>query len=644
MRRMPNRRSTGGWTALRRRRLSRRALLGASARAGVGAAGLALIGCADDDPPQEAPPQPSQQQTAQQATQQAAQDVVQQEQAEQQTQQEQQAQQEESRGPGPHRGGIVRAWLAVEQIDSWDPHRSRRRQAQAVQSLMYQRIVRPTSAASGELEADLCALPEQPDANTFVFSLQQSAAFWDAPPTNGRRTSAHDIVWNIIRQREALDADGAPDPSFFRSAAYARTDALEASDDQTLRLTTAEPDAAYLASVHAAPFAWITSPEAPELYGDDWRDDPSDFLRNSGTGPYLPHTGSGFELNLARSETWPDASSAWADGIVLGSGGNDAIVSLYQAGAIDLADFPLSNRVVEALREESPEHSTYERPYDSAVELITPIEVGGDGPLADPRIVRAVALAVDRQALLQRLYGGLGAIEGVWPRFFEGWALSDDELYGRPGFPARRELDAAQAASLAASAGASEPIPLVVVDLFEGFFPGAGEAVRSMIADATALDVTLEVRPFADAVDQLRSGERFCLLGWGAAPEQPDPTDEWRRTLHSDGAERWSGGANPELDALIDQLGSVETADRQAVARDVQELLLSGEAVQWRVPLVRGTQLGVHQPWFAPGEGLFEYAWWMQQLAASSVDDRNEGYPVDRALPELEDAGAAGSE
>ena len=37
------------WTALRQRKISRRTMLGASAKAGVGAAGLALVGCGGDD-------------------------------------------------------------------------------------------------------------------------------------------------------------------------------------------------------------------------------------------------------------------------------------------------------------------------------------------------------------------------------------------------------------------------------------------------------------------------------------------------------------------------------------------------------------------------------------------------------------------
>ncbi len=39
------------WETLRQRKISRRTMLGASAKAGVGAAGLALVGCGDDDEP-----------------------------------------------------------------------------------------------------------------------------------------------------------------------------------------------------------------------------------------------------------------------------------------------------------------------------------------------------------------------------------------------------------------------------------------------------------------------------------------------------------------------------------------------------------------------------------------------------------------
>ena len=63
------------WNTLRRRKISRRTMLGASAKAGVGAAGLALVGCGgdDDDDDEAVAEAPADEQAAEQADEQAAQ-------------------------------------------------------------------------------------------------------------------------------------------------------------------------------------------------------------------------------------------------------------------------------------------------------------------------------------------------------------------------------------------------------------------------------------------------------------------------------------------------------------------------------------------------------------------------------------------
>ena len=60
------------WNKIRSRQISRRAMLGASARAGVGAAGLALVGCGDDDDDEPAATTAAEQQEQQEQTQQEA--------------------------------------------------------------------------------------------------------------------------------------------------------------------------------------------------------------------------------------------------------------------------------------------------------------------------------------------------------------------------------------------------------------------------------------------------------------------------------------------------------------------------------------------------------------------------------------------
>jgi len=183
----------------------------------------------------------------------------------------------------------------------------------------------------------------------------------------------------------------------------------------------------------------------------------------------------------------------------------------------------------------------------------------------------------------------------------------------------------------------------VVADLFEGFFPGSGESIRSMIAEATGLQVELDNRPFAEALDQLRDGERFCFLGWGAVPPGADPIDDWRRTLHTSGSGHWSDDASAELDALIDDMSTTfDLAARQRIGRQVQEMLLSGEVHQWRITLLNGIQLGLHQPWLHPDPRQFDYAWSTEHLSTSWLDTTLDTYPVGRELPAPEEESEEG--
>ena len=116
------------WQRMRRSRMSRRALLRASGRAGVGAAGLALVGCGDDD--DDAAAQVAQQQQDQQQAvaqvqqdQQQQQQAMQQQQAQQQQQadaQAQQSEQQEQQAMQQQQQEVVAADSAREGDTDWE--------------------------------------------------------------------------------------------------------------------------------------------------------------------------------------------------------------------------------------------------------------------------------------------------------------------------------------------------------------------------------------------------------------------------------------------------------------------------------------------------------------------------------------------
>ena len=622
--------------AVMRRTLSRRRLLHAAAAAGVGASALALGGCSSEEQPepaedqqqpqqqQEAPPEQQQQQEEPAAAQADA------------PAPEQEAPAEPPAPLSPAPGGVLRSYLPIERFDSWDPHRSRYRYAQSAHSLVYSRLLQPADPYSGELRADLCGLPETPDPATYVFSLDPRAAFWDQAPTDGRAVSSDDIRLNIERQQQGLDAEGNPDPYLFRSRAWNRA-VFSAGEGGAFTLRTSAPDAPFLGSVAASPFAWIISSEALEDSAPAWLDDPFDHTLVSGSGPYIPTAyDPSFELTLARSQNWWGEAEILPDEIRFIGGPTDDLIFAYIDERLDRADFPLTNESVEALREERPEHTPFELPLDAPVQLLAPLDSEPGAALGDPRVISALSIAVDRRRLIERLYAGQGRPSGPLPWYLEDWALADDQLAGYPGYRTDRSADLTQAAELIAAAGGAAqiaPVAFIAADLFEGFFPGAGPFVRDQIQEATGLTLELEFRPFADALSQLQEGERFLFLGWGETPSGPDPTDRWREQLHSAGEQNWGGPADPQLDSLLEQMQSTFDLDaRRDLCRQVQALLLSSSA--WIHNLANGVQLGVSQPWLHLDPRALAYAWSTQHLATSWLDtSESSGYPAEQRTP-----------
>lgn len=620
-------------------RLSRRRLLRSGAALGLGATALALVGCGEDEPE---PTELQVEQSQQQAQPQQEQALPPQQQAQEQA--ELQSEEEQAAPPSPARGGILRTFLPIERFDSWDPHRSRYRYAQSVHSLVYSRLLQPADPHSGELAPDLCSLPETPDSTTYVFRLDRGAHFWDQPPTDGRSVGIDDIRLNIERQQQGLDAEGEPDPQLYRSRDWQRA-AFAAGEDDSFTLSTSEPDAPFLAGTAASPFAWIVSTEAIEDSAPGWLSDQFDHTLVSGSGPYLPTAyDTGSELSLERSANWWGASEAWPDGITFFGGAVEEMVSAYNDARTDLADFPLFNVVIERMREEHPEHAVYELPLDAPVQLIAALDSDPSAALSDPRLINALTSVIDRHQLIERLYNGHGRPSGPLPWYLEGWALADDQLAGFPGYRADREEDLQEAAELIAAAGGADvaaPVPFVVADLFEGFFPGAGPFLQDQIQQATGLTLDIEYRPFAESLSRLAEGGRFLFLGWGETPRGPDPTDRWRETLHSAGADNWGALADPEVDSLIEQMRATFDLDaRRDLARQTQERLLSAAPTGWQHNLINGIQLGLSQPWVHPDPRIHAYAWSTQYLASSWIDtSESSGYPAEmREPPEPEPA------
>ncbi len=197
-------------------------------------------------------------------------------------------------------------------------------------------------------------------------------------------------------------------------------------------------------------------------------------------------------------------------------------------------------------------------------------------PFDDPKVRRAIHLAVDRQAIID-------AFAPVWePAFVTRWlpraspfATPVDEIMELPAYRPDKTEDIEEARRLLAEAG--------YPDGFETTFTAWTEAASSEVAVPafaellrTSLNIegTVEVIERPRTADVLSSGEFDLFKSDTYASPILDPYPLWNTYLRTDASQNWSRYSNPDFDALLDEL-AVETdmAQRQELVDQGLDML-----------------------------------------------------------------------
>ena len=600
------------WQRMKRNRMSRRAILRASGRAGVGAAGLALVGCGDDDDDaQQAVAQVQQQQ--QQAQQQAAQQQVQQQQAQQQAAQQQQAeqqaqqqaaqeeaaeqqaqqqaaqqqqqaqQQQVSADAGQRQYGGNYSVYTPPNWDGFDPHRTNLAHPFQVYNDSMGRLVEINDNAGPVYGADLSSLPEIPDEETYIFRFDQGAKFWDRYPTEGGRLfTARDAEANIVRQIEALDVDGVPDSRFARQAQYAETASLDVPDDTTMVCKTDGPNATYLETVHMG-YSFMTSIEAMELWHGDWMDDQTNVDLVSGCGPFIPTI---FEpegrLHLERNpDYWKSLegqqmpfldSITW---VIISD--QTAVETAYRNGDLDAVSLNLL--AIEGIAEDFPEHIRFERG------VVLPLAMRfnfnpemPDNPWVDRRVPYAFHLAMDRDAIIDFVYLGAGKPSTIQHiNWYHGWSIDQETMRTLPGYGPDKEADNATARELIRAAGIEEghEFDLVVADIFEGLYQGSSELYQNMFEEALGVKINIALEPYDAIFAQLATGNFPGHMPIWVGAGTGDPTGQWNARLVYGGSENWEHYNHPPTEEIVKKMKvTLDAEARREMAMEVSWNLL----------------------------------------------------------------------
>jgi peptide/nickel transport system substrate-binding protein len=323
-----------------------------------------------------------------------------------------------------------------------DPRQGTDAQSERVGGLIFDALVKKDE--NYNLRPWLATSWEQPDALTWVFHLRDGVRFQD-----GRPLEAEDVVWTI----ESLIEPKLAGLISAKSGAFAAVERAEARDRLTVVVRMKRPDAGLLFNmsdglfgvvprgaggdfglhpVGSGPFRFVSQVQDKEVvlerFASCWSEN-LDAVRGPAMGHELwamSEQQTGTRIQRVRFEVVPDTITSALE---------------LQKGSADAASNVLTPDMVYALHN-APGLETASGPGSNVWYLNFNV---ADPALRDKRVRQAVALAMDRPAIVAALWRGHARLADTLLPVGEWAAATDAELAHYPHDPARaaRLLEAA---------------------------------------------------------------------------------------------------------------------------------------------------------------------------------------------------------
>lgn len=195
-------------------------------------------------------------------------------------------------------------------------------------------------------------------------------------------------------------------------------------------------------------------------------------------------------------------------------------------------------------------------------------------PFNDPRVRRAIHLAVSRQNLIAAFATQEQINLTRWIPYGDPYATPPEAIAQLPGYREDKTADIEEAKKLLAEAGFPDGIQ--GVELLAATGPQA-ELIAPAFQDmlARTLNIQTEIRAIerSQLVEEEKAGN-FTLVvdtyGHGLSDISPRANLWWR----TGGSQNWSGYSNPDFDALLDQIDvEIDEAKRRDLVNAALDLL-----------------------------------------------------------------------
>jgi len=356
-----------------------------------------------------------------------------------------------ARAQAPRRGGTLttRGWDPPH----FDPMLTSNFKTHTTFSFTHSRLVKhkagpAVAPGSFPIEGDLAESWTQPDETTYIFKLRRGVRWQAKPPVNGRELTAEDVRYSVER---FMTVTGNANAYMLKAV-----DRVEAPDRYTVKFTLKEPFV-WLLDMLANPMAVaIVARECVDKFGDLKKVESC-----VGSGPwmlesYRPNQAMTFVRNpgyfvpglpyIDRIEAPVDEDSASRIASFL-AGKYDLG---YDGGYIFRTEWA---QIKDAVKQKRPSLKT----IDVVTNIFSHLSMRTDQkPFSDVRVRQAIALAVDRQGLMDATSEGTGMFNPPVPAGLREWSLPIAQL----GEGAKYyKHDLAEARRLMAAAGYPNGFP-----------------------------------------------------------------------------------------------------------------------------------------------------------------------------------------
>ncbi|WP_328336966.1 ABC transporter substrate-binding protein [Streptomyces violaceus] len=410
-----------------------------------------------------------------------------------------------------------------------------------------------------QLQPDMTVKPflaekaTMPDDKTLVLKVRSGVTFHD-----GSKLTADDVLWSLKRH---ADPDMEQSDEFTNVSAMTKTGA----DEITVRFK--QPDALFTKAL-AGDAGIVWNKERVERAGEDFG---TPGQGDACSGPYeLTGWKSGDSITIRAYDGYRGEQPLTKE-VVFRWASDSALVNALKTGAADGA-FAESPNTASALRDVKG-LSQYYGPSTATLDLI-PTERGG---LKDPRVRRAVSLALDRAGIAKSGYGGLvqpwasPVGSGSWGYAKPEFAAAQKRL--EAGAPASPDADdIAEAKKLVKEAGTPAAPIVIGTDASQGRTVVAN-ALRAALqriglkGDVKTVPTTRFEEFYSDP--QARAGIDVLVGDWYIS--KSDPMGFYDNGL-SDSSNNWIGFKDAAYDEKVRQaLSTLDDAGRAALAIDVQK-------------------------------------------------------------------------